>query len=105
MKRDSEGDSQGDSQGDYQEMAYAPAPNIIKQIVDDEALLLDTDNQQIHHLNEAAVVLWEHCEKGSSIDKVVSDFIQIYDVDEQTARRDIMHTLASWEQLGLIKLI
>lgn len=83
-------------------MPYVPAPNIVKQIVDDEGLLLDTDNQQIHHLNETALVLWEHCESGSAIDKMVSDFIQRYDVDEQTARKDIMHTLDSWEQLGLV---
>jgi hypothetical protein len=84
-------------------MAFAPAPNIVKQVVDNEALLLDTDNQQIHHLNETAVVLWEHCERGSTIDKIVSDFIQIYEIDEQTARQDIVHTLESWRQLGLIR--
>ena len=47
-------------------------------------------------------MIWEHCEIGSTVEKIVFEFIQIYEVDEQTARRDIEHTLSSWVEMGLI---
>ena len=52
---------------------------IVKR-VDDELVIYDEANHKVFHLNEAAAIVWEHCDGASSL-------------------HDLAHTLASYSEL------
>lgn len=62
------------------------------------------DFSKIISLNETAAFLWKQsCGKEAiSEDGLVSSLLEAYEVDEETARKDVAQVLAKWREIGLL---
>jgi hypothetical protein len=86
-------------------MKYATRANLTKQTVDDEILLLDIENNHIHQLNPTASFIWELCEQGRTTDEIAQLMVARFDIDDETALRDITNIVSQWRDLGLIDVV
>jgi hypothetical protein len=76
--------------------------NITVQQVGDESLALDIDSGQIHQLNATAAWILSRCDGSNPVQSIIRDFAEAFDLDVETAARDVGTTL---EQLAVIKVI
>lgn len=53
-------------------------------------------------LNDTGAYIWSKLSKGASYDELVSDMLNDYDVDEETARKDIDNFLSIARESDLI---
>jgi hypothetical protein len=73
------------------------------RMVDGETLVLDLKSGLIHQLNPTANVVWEQCDGQSSIDEIAHHLLQLYEVDEKTAVKDVMEAVERLRELGLME--
>ncbi len=63
--------------------------DVVSRVLDGEAVLLDLASGSYFGLNEVGTVVWEelrtHGEVGKAVDKVLEEF----EVDRETAERDV----------------
>ena len=62
------------------------------------------DFSKIISLNETAAFLWKQAvvKEAISEDGLVSSLLEAYEVDEETARKDVAQVLAKWREIGLL---
>ncbi|WP_302443050.1 PqqD family protein [Paraprevotella xylaniphila] len=62
------------------------------------------DFSKIISLNETAAFLWKQAvgKEAISEDGLVSSLLEAYEVDEETAVRDVARCLAKWREIGLL---
>ena len=75
---------------------------IIWRIVDNEALLLDTDSGNYFCLSESGTKIWNLLEENKSVDEIARIFANEYQIDVETAKSDILQFI---EQLQENKII
>lgn len=55
-------------------------------------------------LNDTAAFLWEETCKGEfTVETLVQALTENYEVDAETAQRDVKHVVEQWLELGLIE--
>ena len=62
------------------------------------------DFSKIISLNEKAAFLWKQAvgKEAISEDGLVSSLLEAYEVDEETAHKDVAQVLAKWREIGLL---
>lgn len=61
------------------------------------------DFTKIISLNESAAFLWHEVENREfSEEELVKALLDAYEVDEDTARRDVKQVLEKWSEIGLL---
>ena len=70
--------------------------------VDQELLLLDTDSNQIHQLNQTARFVWQHCDQDHSSEEMARLLAAAFEVEYDVALRDVVQTLEKLRELHLI---
>jgi len=70
--------------------------------VDQEILLLDTESDQIHQLNQTATFIWRRCDEIASPEHLAILLAQEFNVPEHVALRDVGDTLSRLRALNLI---
>lgn len=86
------------------EAAWKPKinPDLMMQIMDDEAILLDKTNERVHQLNEIAAFVLHRCDGIRSESDIVASVIEHYDVSEETARTDALELLERMKILSIL---
>ena len=74
----------------------------ISREVNGELLVLDDRAQIIHQLNPTASFIWQQAQSGSTADGIAAALAEQYDVDLETAHRDVAATLARLKELNLV---
>jgi hypothetical protein len=74
------------------------------RIIDGEMLILDRRGALIHQLNKTASVAWEHCDGNYSIEDIVNRFIELYEVEPETAIKDVTKVVAQFRDLHLLEV-
>ena len=75
----------------------------ISREVNGETLVLDSRAELIHQLNPTATFIWKHARNGRSDDEIAAALTENFDVEIETARRDVAATLARLNELNLLK--
>lgn len=70
--------------------------------VDGEVLLLDTESDQIHQLNRTASFIWRSLDDAGSVEEIASGLAKEFDVEEDTALKDVAKTLDRLRALRLV---
>lgn len=74
----------------------------ISREVDGETLVLDSRAELIHQLNPTASFIWQQARSGSSAVEIAAELAEDFDVELETAQRDVAATLARLKELNLL---
>jgi len=83
-------------------MTLSIRANLSTQNIDDELVILDKDNGQIHQLNSVASFIWQLLEKQGGVEAIINQLIEAFDVDETTAKTDVDKAIQQFKSLNLI---
>ena len=67
-----------------------------------EVLLLDTELDQIHQLNQTASFIWGRLVEPASAEEIAASVADEFDVEEQIALQEVVQTLNKLHALRLI---
>ena len=70
--------------------------------LDQELLVLDTESDQIHQLNETAAFIWRCCGDVPSVEAISRLLAEEYSVEIGTANKDVDQALCKFRELRLI---
>ena len=70
--------------------------------LDGDLLILDTEADQIHQLNETASYIWHHLDEVPALEQLAGVLREAFDVEEQVALRDVLETLNRFRGLNLV---
>jgi hypothetical protein len=74
----------------------------ISREVNGETLVLDGRAELIHQLNPTASLIWRQAQSGSAAGEIAAALAEQYDVDLETAHRDVAATLDRLKELNLV---
>ena len=74
----------------------------ISREVNGETLVLDGRAELIHQLNPTASFIWQQAQSGSRAEEIAAALATQYDVDLETAHRDVAATLTRLKELNLV---
>ena len=77
-------------------------PDVVFRVLEDGAVLVDLASNQVFELNTTGALVWERLAQGGSPEAIVETVVARFDVDEDTARRDIAELLVALTSRGLV---
>ncbi len=75
---------------------------ILAREVDRELVLLDTDSNHVHQLNETASFVWRQVEEAGSAEEISALLAETYSADPVILADDVKQILSRFVELGLI---
>lgn len=75
---------------------------ILAREVDREHLLLDTDNNHVHQLNETASFVWRQVEEVGAVEEISALLAETYSADPVVVADDVTKIISRFVELGLI---
>jgi len=82
---------------------YKRTENYEETILDNEWIILNTENQTIVKLNEIGGFCWSVLDQPKSFESIIQAFHEAYDVQDHPIENDIRQFLADLEEIGLVK--
>ncbi|MBD3427007.1 MAG: PqqD family peptide modification chaperone [Candidatus Omnitrophica bacterium] len=79
-------------------MTYKRAHRVPWRLVEDKAVLVSVKNSQVMVLNQVGTEIWNYLEQGKSSDEIVDHILSVFDVDRETAEKDVREFLADMQQ-------
>ena len=76
--------------------------NIIEKIMDDEVVLYNKTNHNIHNLNRTAAILWNLCDGEMTIEEMIKYLHDNFNGSKKTIEDDVMKNLEEMENVNLI---
>ncbi len=73
------------------------------RIIEGEGFIVDSSTQMLHHLNCVGARIWELLDGKSGVDSFASRLCAEFEVDRETALRDIASFLNVLAEKGLIE--
>ena len=70
--------------------------------VDGELVVLDTSSNLVHQFNRTAALIWRLCAAASPPETMADALVEAFDVERQTALRDVAETMAKLRSLNLL---
>lgn len=74
-------------------MKYRRHPNTAGRIIDGQAFVVTADDNKLHTLNATATRLWQRADGGCTEDEAADELVAHYEVDRDTALRDVRQCL------------
>jgi coenzyme PQQ synthesis protein D (PqqD) len=68
-----------------------------------EGILVDLNTKQYYRLNETGALIWRGLEKGSTIEEIVTEMQNIYEVSREHAMKSLDKLLTTLESNRLVK--
>ena len=75
---------------------------ILAREVEGGLLLLDTNTEHIHQLNDTARFIWQRCDGAPSVGAIAEQLASEFDVEQDIAEVDVERALAKLRDLGLV---
>ena len=76
--------------------------DVLSRILDGEAVLLDLESGTYFGLNEVGSDIWALIAEGATIAALQAKVLDLYDVQPDTARRDLENLVAELKDRGLV---
>ncbi len=77
---------------------------LFAQEVDGEMVLLDMKSENYFGLDAVASEIWKLLQEGKSLEEILLELMEIYDVDETTLRQDLSNFIEQLQEQGLATL-
>jgi hypothetical protein len=75
---------------------------VLARSVGSEVLLLDTEADRIHQLNQTASLIWLRCDESGSAEEIARLLVERFEVDWDVAMEDVLSTLRLLSELNLV---
>lgn len=72
--------------------------------IEDETVILDRQRNLVHELNETASYVWQRCDGEHSVAAIARDLVQAFDVEPETAKKDVAHVVQELDEVGLVDI-
>jgi DNA-binding transcriptional ArsR family regulator len=79
-----------------------PSTDVIGRRLDDRFVVVNLRTNHIYELNETASALWELLEAQTDPAQLAPAIVERFDVESDTAQRDVDHTLRVLTDAGLV---
>ena len=84
---------------------YSAAPDALFQAVADEAVLLDLKSEKYFSLDDVGTRIWQMITEHQTIDAVVAQVMNEYDVADAVVRADVEALVAKLIAAGLLQQV
>ena len=85
-------------------MVVEKSDKLIFREIDGEVVIIANDGSHIHMLNETATLIWNCSNKRTSVRQIITEVCEQYNVDQDTASRDVLETIKSLSEKNLIRV-
>ncbi len=85
-------------------MAIKQAPSVAFQVIDGRAVLVTPRKNTIHYMNEIGTDIWNYIAEERTENEIISFIQEAYEVDEATAKSDVMDFIQKLESKGLLEI-
>lgn len=79
-----------------------PLDNIVSKKLENEEILLDLKSGTYFGLNETASFIFDLLKKGQNSESIVTDLSEKFDIDDITAKQDVMLFLRELKSNSLV---
>jgi hypothetical protein len=76
----------------------------IWRVIEKEVVILTPESSTLHVLNELGTRIWEIIDRPIQVEELISKIVSEYEVDEKTAKEDILDFLFSLAEIGALKI-
>ena len=84
------------------EVRFRVAEGVVGEVLEGEAVLLDTKSGHYYRLNRTGTRLWESLERDGRLSCAVDTLLNEFRVDPQKLRKDVQDVLAELETFHLL---
>jgi hypothetical protein len=81
-----------------------PHPDSAGRVLDGEAVVVTPADGKMHTLNEVGTWIWERADGARSGADLVESLVEDFDIDEETARADVVAFLEALVEKGVLEL-
>ena len=78
-------------------------PGLVVRDSENEAVVLDKEQDLVHQLNPTSAFIWQRCDGNHSVGEIAEELAETFDVDPETARRDVESAVDQLADLGLVE--
>ncbi len=76
--------------------------DIINEIVEDETVIYDPKNHNVHHLNPVAGVVWDLCDGSHTAKEIADEIVNVLEADPSQVEGDVTKTIEEFQSKGLL---
>lgn len=76
----------------------------IWRVVDGETIILTDNARKLHTLNDVAGEIWKLSDGTMTVDDIISKVIEEFEVDKETANRDVVEFISKLCEMNLLVL-
>ncbi len=77
--------------------------DIINEIVEDETVIYDPKNHNVHHLNPVAGVIWDLCDGSHTAKEIADEIVNVLEADPSQVEGDVTKTIEELQSKGLLE--
>ncbi len=77
-------------------------PHVMSRLVGDETVLLDLQSGMYFGLDGVGMRIWESIAEGRNLGEIAAFLVAEYEVDEETARTDVIQFASDLASRGLL---
>ena len=82
---------------------YIRSKHVVWNMVDDEAVLLNTITGKYFGMNKTAIALWQFIETPRSSQEIVKELLNLFEVEEALLTKDVLELLSTLESKQLVE--
>lgn len=86
------------------ETCHRRRSGVLERDVDEEKILFDQEDNQIHQLNSTAAFIWELCDGNRSIEDIANMVADNFDVSFSVALTDVKAVLTEFQKRRLVEV-
>jgi len=89
-------------------MIYRKNPDVVYRVISGEAILIPITREtqgagRMLTLNETGAFVWERLDGERRLEDILREILDEFEVEEGTARRDLLELIAELEKAGAIR--
>ena len=79
--------------------------DVAYRILNEEAVMLNPEDNQIHLLNDVGTFIWEQLVENNKFEDLIDAICEEFDVEKNQAKQDLDEFINLLDQKGLITLV
>jgi hypothetical protein len=84
---------------------YIQNKKVIQSAIGEEVVMLDTDSGFYFGLNSVASIIWRKLEKEISLEEIISELLEEYNIDQATCENETEIFLNQLIERNIIKVV